>query len=242
MIEKKKRKISPLLLSLVGITVLVLFILFWMNKKNTAQQGEKIVTVALNEARASSPSDLADASLQLDGDNQSLTIPESSIDLTVGVTALTLGAPPEKIESSVSDHADDNVLLHDDQVASVSISNGVVRFYFALDKANVADGSRNALDKLINEAKGKRYLVIAPFYEEAEKNLVDQDLLKQRALNIWKVVEDAGVSSQKRIILKPQAQVPGDDEYASGTHIDVFTVQGDHYPTEALWSISSSGK
>lgn len=223
------------------VILLALFVLFFVMKKNHAQQEEKIVTVDLNgvATEQSSLPAIANADFTLDDEHlPSLTMSPSQVGGTTAMATLTFGAPPEKIESVSPDQANDNKLPLSDRVASVSVYDGVVRFYFAFDKANVADGSRNALDRLINDAKGRRYLVIAPIYEEAEKPLLDHKLLQQQVLNIWKILEDAGVSPEKRIILKPQAQEPGDDNYAAGVHIDVFTVQGDHYPAEDLWPIS----
>lgn len=245
MSEKKKRKIFPLLFSIGGLILLVLFVLFIVMKKNNAQQEVKRVTVDLNGEVTALISSLSDASnadlLPVEGELPSLTPASQSSEATV-IAALTLGSEPEKIVALPLDLVSDHGLSSRETVSSVAIYDRVVRFYFALNKANVADGSRNALDKLINEAKGKRYLVIAPFYEETEKGLLDDKLLQQQVLNIWKVLEDAGVATEKRIILKPQAQLPDDENYAAGTHIDVFTVQGDHYPAEDRWPISLKGQ
>jgi outer membrane protein OmpA-like peptidoglycan-associated protein len=88
--------------------------------------------------------------------------------------------------------------------ASVKVENGVVKFYFASGKADLAAGAGEALQDVIKEAKAGRKLVISGFHDATGDAGKNAELAKQRALAVRDALKSAGVTEQQIDLKKPE--------------------------------------
>lgn len=88
--------------------------------------------------------------------------------------------------------------------ASVEVENGVVKFYFASGKADLATGAGDALQDIIKKAKGGRKLVISGFHDATGDASKNAELAKQRALAVRDALKNAGMTDQQIDLKKPE--------------------------------------
>ncbi|MFZ2828828.1 sodium-translocating pyrophosphatase [Hydrogenophaga sp.] len=94
--------------------------------------------------------------------------------------------------------------------ASVVVEGGVVKFFFASGKADVAEGGGKALEQVVaGVAMGKK-VVISGFHDAAGDPAKNAELAKQRAMAVAALLKGAGVADDKIELKKPeQAQADG---------------------------------
>jgi K(+)-stimulated pyrophosphate-energized sodium pump len=94
--------------------------------------------------------------------------------------------------------------------ASVKVENGVVKFYFASGKADVATGGAAALADVIKAVAGGKKAVISGYHDASGDPAKNAELAKQRAINVRDALKAAGVAEDKVELKKPeQAKVDG---------------------------------
>ena len=94
--------------------------------------------------------------------------------------------------------------------ASVKVENGVVKFYFASGKADVATGGAAALADVIKAVAGGKKAVISGYHDASGDPAKNAELTKQRAMNVRDALKAAGVAEDKVELKKPeQAKVDG---------------------------------
>ncbi len=104
--------------------------------------------------------------------------------------------------------------------ASVKVENGVVKFYFASGKADLASGAGDALADVVRGAKAGGKLVISGFHDatgDAGKNAA---LAKQRAVKVADALRAAGVP-ERQIELKKPEQMNGSGSNAEARRVEV---------------------
>ncbi|MEJ5031237.1 OmpA family protein [Comamonas sp. MYb21] len=92
-----------------------------------------------------------------------------------------------------------------DDAAAVVIENGVVKFYFATAKAELAQGANEALVDVIAGVKAGQRAVISGYTDatgDADKNA---ELAKQRAFAVRDALLALGVTEDKLELKKPEA-------------------------------------
>ncbi|TDS74079.1 OmpA family protein [Comamonas sp. JUb58] len=92
-----------------------------------------------------------------------------------------------------------------DDAAAVVIENGVVKFYFATAKAELAPGANEALVDVIAGVKAGQRAVISGYTDatgDADKNA---ELAKQRAFAVRDALLALGVTEDKLELKKPEA-------------------------------------
>ncbi len=92
-----------------------------------------------------------------------------------------------------------------DDAAAVVIENGVVKFYFATAKAELAAGANEALVDVIAGVKAGQRAVISGYTDatgDADKNA---ELAKQRAFAVRDALLALGVTEDKLELKKPEA-------------------------------------
>ena len=92
-----------------------------------------------------------------------------------------------------------------DDAARVLIENGVVKFYFATAKAELAPGANEALADVVAGVKAGQRAVISGYTDstgDAEKNA---ELAKQRAFAVRDALVALGVAEGKLDLKKPEA-------------------------------------
>jgi K(+)-stimulated pyrophosphate-energized sodium pump len=104
--------------------------------------------------------------------------------------------------------------------ASIRVESGVVKFYFASAKAELAPGSVAVLADLIASAKAGRKLVISGFHDATGDPVRNAELARQRALAVITLLKASGVSVQQIELGKPQ-QVQLRDSDAEARRVEV---------------------
>lgn len=88
--------------------------------------------------------------------------------------------------------------------ASVKVEYGVVKFYFASGKAELAAGAGEALADLVKGAQTGRKLAISGFHDASGSAAKNAELAKLRAFAVRDALKAAGVAEQKIELKKPE--------------------------------------
>lgn len=103
--------------------------------------------------------------------------------------------------------------------ASVRVDNGVVKFYFATGKAELAAGANEALaDVVKGVAEGKK-AVVSGFNDATGDAAANAELAKQRAYAVRDALKGLGVAEDKIELKKPE------DTTASGSNAEARRVE-----------------
>ena len=122
---------------------------------------------------------------------------------TVVVKRLSAKAPAQPA-AVVVDAAPAAPVAVEEDVASVRIENGVVKFYFATAKAELAAGANEALaDVVKGVAEGKK-AVISGFHDATGDAALNAELAKQRAVAVAEALKALGVAEDKVELKKPE--------------------------------------
>ena len=105
--------------------------------------------------------------------------------------------------------------------ASVKVEQGVVKFYFASNKADLAAGAREALLDMVTGAQAGRKLVISGFHDATGDAAQNAELARQRALAVRSALTAAGVA-ESQIELKKPEQIAGN---AAGSDAEARRVE-----------------
>lgn len=107
--------------------------------------------------------------------------------------------------------------------ASIQVEQGVVKFYFASGKAELAAGAGDALADMVKAAQAGqpgRKLVIAGFHDAVGDPLRNADLARRRALAVRAVLKAAGVADAQIELAKPQ-QLTGSGSDADARRVEI---------------------
>ncbi|HAL37051.1 MAG TPA: hypothetical protein DCP03_02595 [Polaromonas sp.] len=88
--------------------------------------------------------------------------------------------------------------------ASVKVEQGVVKFYFASGKADLAPGASEALADVVKGAQSGRKLVISGFHDATGDAAKNAALARQRALAVRNALKALGVAEQQMELKKPE--------------------------------------
>jgi outer membrane protein OmpA-like peptidoglycan-associated protein len=105
--------------------------------------------------------------------------------------------------------------------ASVVVENGVVKFYFASGKADLASGALDALGEAINAAKAGKKLVLSGFHDATGDPAFNAELAKQRAMVVRDALVGAGVAEARMELKKPE-QTTGSGNNAEARRVEVM--------------------
>ena len=105
-------------------------------------------------------------------------------------------------------------------VATVKVENGVVKFYFAAAKAEIAAGADKALvDVIKGVAEGKK-AVISGYTDASGDPAKNEELAKQRAFAVRDALKSLGVAEDKVELKKPE-QLTGSGDAAEARRVEV---------------------
>lgn len=108
--------------------------------------------------------------------------------------------------------------------ASVVVDNGVVKFYFATGKADLASGALAALAEAIEAAKGGSRLVISGFHDATGDPAFNAELARQRAFAVRDALTGAGVPESSLELNKP-AVTTGTGADAEARRVEVVIIR-----------------
>lgn len=108
--------------------------------------------------------------------------------------------------------------------ASVVVENGVVKFYFASGKADLATGAAAALTEAVAAAASGKKLVISGFHDATGNAEFNAELAKQRALAVRDALKAAGVADASVELKKPE-ELAGSGSDAQARRVEVAIQQ-----------------
>lgn len=89
--------------------------------------------------------------------------------------------------------------------AKVVVENGVVKFYFATGKADLAQGADEALQDVLAGAKEGKKAVISGFHDDTGNRAQNEELSKQRAFAVRDALLALGVPESQIELRKPES-------------------------------------
>lgn len=89
-------------------------------------------------------------------------------------------------------------------VASVTVENGVVKFYFASGKSDLAVGANEALAAVVAGAAGGKKALISGFHDATGDAAKNAELAKLRAFAVRDALVQLGVAADRIELKKPE--------------------------------------
>ena len=106
--------------------------------------------------------------------------------------------------------------------ASIKVEQGVVKFYFASGKADLAAGAGAAMDDLVRGAQTGRKVMISGFHDATGGAAQNTELAKRRALVVRTALMAAGLAESQIDLEKPEPVVDsGSDAEARRVEISL---------------------
>ena len=106
--------------------------------------------------------------------------------------------------------------------ASVKVVGGVVKFYFASGKADLAAGGNEALAEVVRAVAAGKKAVISGFHDATGDPAKNAELAKQRAFMVRDALKALGVAEDKVELKKPeQTLATGSDGEARRVEVTV---------------------
>ncbi len=88
--------------------------------------------------------------------------------------------------------------------ASVLVENGVVKFYFASAKAELAAGANEALADVVKGVAEGKTAVVSGFHDASGDAALNAELAKQRAFAVRDALKALGVAEEKIELKRPE--------------------------------------
>jgi K(+)-stimulated pyrophosphate-energized sodium pump len=103
--------------------------------------------------------------------------------------------------------------------ASFRVENGIVKFYFASGKSELATGSESALADVAKGVGAGKRAVVSGFTDATGDATKNEELAKARAMAVQAALTAAGVAADKIDLRKPEAVT------ASGSNAEARRVE-----------------
>lgn len=87
---------------------------------------------------------------------------------------------------------------------SIKVEGGVVKFYFASGKADLAAGANEALADVVKGVADGKMAVVSGFHDATGDAALNAELAKQRALAVRDALKGLGVAEDKIELKKPE--------------------------------------
>lgn len=87
---------------------------------------------------------------------------------------------------------------------SIKVEDGVVKFYFASGKADLAAGANEALADVVKGVADGKMAVVSGFHDATGDAALNAELAKQRALAVRDALKGLGVAEDKIELKKPE--------------------------------------
>ncbi len=104
--------------------------------------------------------------------------------------------------------------------SAVIVDNGVVKFYFASGKADIAKGSNEALADVVKGVKAGQKAVISGYHDSTGNLAQNQELAKKRAFSVRDALIALGVPAEQVELKKPE-QSQGSGNNAEARRVEV---------------------
>ncbi len=108
--------------------------------------------------------------------------------------------------------------------ASVKVENGVVKFYFASGKADLAQDGAKALAEILVAAKTGKKVGISGFVDPSGDTQKNAELAKKRAFAVKELLLSSGVPDSQIVLVRPNDIKAGAATAAEGRRVEVFMI------------------
>jgi outer membrane protein OmpA-like peptidoglycan-associated protein len=108
--------------------------------------------------------------------------------------------------------------------ASVKVENGVVKFYFAPGKAELAQDGAKALMDILAAAKTGKKVGISGYVDPSGDAAKNAELAKQRAFAVRDLLTGSGVPTDQIVLVRPNDIKAGSTSAAEGRRVEVFMI------------------
>jgi outer membrane protein OmpA-like peptidoglycan-associated protein len=105
--------------------------------------------------------------------------------------------------------------------ASVKVENGVVKFYFASGKSDVAAGGNEALAEVVIAIAGGKKAVVSGFNDATGDAVKNAELSKARAFAVRDALKALGVAEDKIELKKPENTTAAAGSSAEARRVEV---------------------
>lgn len=130
------------------------------------------------------------------------------------------GSPNDgQTAAAAYDHSSAPRQLADD-AAAVFVENGIVKFYFATGKSDLAAGAEEALKDVLAGVKNGRKAVVSGFHDSTGNQAFNEQLSKDRALVVKNALMGLGVA-EGQIELRKPADTEGSGSNAQARRVEV---------------------
>ena len=109
----------------------------------------------------------------------------------------------------------------DGDTAKVTVENGVVKFYFATGKADVAPNSVEALKDVLSGVKAGKKAVVSGYNDSTGNAAANEELAKNRALAVRSALLGFGVPESQIELRKPANTEAGQGNSAEARRVEV---------------------
>ena len=123
--------------------------------------------------------------------------------------------------AAVSDAAMQNAAQAAADAASVKVENGVVKFYFASGKSDVAAGGKEALAEVVKAVAAGKKVVISGFNDATGDAAKNAELSKLRAFAVRDALKALGVAEDKIELKKPENTTAAAGSSAEARRVEV---------------------
>jgi K(+)-stimulated pyrophosphate-energized sodium pump len=108
--------------------------------------------------------------------------------------------------------------------ASVKVDGGVVKFYFAPGKAELAQDGAKALETILAAAKTGKKVGISGYVDPSGDAAKNAELAKQRAFAVRDLLKASGVKEDQIVLVRPNDIKEGSNSAAEGRRVEVFMI------------------
>ena len=113
----------------------------------------------------------------------------------------------------------DTAIIVIEDAASVRVEDGIVKFYFASGKADVAAGANEALTDVVNGVTAGKKAIVSGFHDATGDAALNEELSKQRAFAVRDALLALGVAEGSIELRKPE------EMQASGSNAEARRVE-----------------
>ena len=106
---------------------------------------------------------------------------------------------------------------------TIKVEDGIVKFYFAMGKADVAEGADAALGEVAKGVAAGKKALVSGYHDTTGDAAVNEELAKQRAVAVRVVLVRIGVPEDKVELKKPEVTT-GSGDNAQARRVEVLLI------------------
>ena len=106
---------------------------------------------------------------------------------------------------------------------TIKVEDGIVKFYFAMGKADVAEGADAALGEVAKGVAAGKKALVSGYHDTTGDAAVNEELAKQRAVAVRVVLVRIGVPEDKVELKKPEVTT-GSGGNAEARRVEVLLI------------------